>query len=150
MLARCRRCHPAPCAVRLQGRRCCFSSFFRACPCYRAPTPLLCDRARCTQVATREACRGASARQRLLPFRRAPPRTGEPIQVGWTQGQSCGLQRLGVVPTVAVTPSHWVSKYHEAGDVINDLVHPACFEGCAMTALMPAAITSRTVKHAIG
>ena len=54
-----------------------------------AAGPPLRSSARRTQVATREPCRGAAARQSFQSYRRAPPRGGggDPFEWGGSEGQ---------------------------------------------------------------
>ncbi len=45
---------------------------------------------------------------------------------------------VGVMPGVAPAPDFRLAHDHEAGELIDRIVHPACLEGGAMAAFMPA------------
>ena len=50
---------------------------------------------------------------------------------------------------MAPPPCHGVSHHHEAGDVIDHIVHPSGAKGRAMAAFVPAAVAGRPVDHAV-
>ena len=43
-----------------------------------------------------------------------------------------------------------IAHDHEAGDLIDDVVHPARLERRAVAAFMPAAVRRRAIEHAVG
>src|SRR6185312_4895807 len=57
---------------------------------------------------------------------------------------------VGVMAGMAPAPHRRLAQHHEAGDLIDEVVHPARAEGGAMAAFMPARIRGGTVEHAIG
>ena len=57
--------------------------------------------------------------------------------------------RVGMVAHMAPLPSHGVTDHAEAGDLINDAVHPASLERGAVAAFVPARVHRRATKHAV-
>src|SRR5262249_1332723 len=55
-----------------------------------------------------------------------------------------------VVARVAPAPDRRFAQYHETGQLIDRVVHPARAERGAMAAFMPAGVRGRSVEHAIG
>jgi hypothetical protein len=50
---------------------------------------------------------------------------------------------------MAPAPGHRIAHDHEAGDLIDRVVHPARLEGGAVAAFVPARVGGRAVEHAI-
>ena len=50
---------------------------------------------------------------------------------------------------VAPAPLHRIAHHHEAGDLVNDVVHPERLERGAVPAFMPTGVAGRAVKHAV-
>src|SRR4029077_709013 len=57
--------------------------------------------------------------------------------------------RISVVTRVAPAPDRWIADHHEACDLIDCIVLPSCFESGAVSAFMPSAVATRTVKNTI-
>ena len=57
---------------------------------------------------------------------------------------------VGVVAGMAPAPGDRVAHDHEAGDLIDHVVHPLRAEGGAMAAFVPARIRRRAVEHTVG
>ena len=58
--------------------------------------------------------------------------------------------RVGVVARVAPAPGDGIAHDHEAGELVDRVVHPARLEGGAVAAFVPARIRRRAVEHAVG
>ena len=75
-------------------------------------------------------------------------------QLRWAHGDDLRIttddDRVGVVAGVAPSPHGRVAHDHEAGDVVDDGVHPSCLEGGAVTAFVPPRVGGRAVEHAVG
>jgi len=56
---------------------------------------------------------------------------------------------VGVMPDVAGAPDDRIADQHEAGDLIDDGVHPGRLEGSPVSAFVPSGIRRRAVEHAI-
>jgi hypothetical protein len=56
---------------------------------------------------------------------------------------------VGVVAGMAPAPGHRIAHDHEAGDLVDRVVHPRRLEGGAVAAFVPARVGGRTVEHAI-
>ena len=56
---------------------------------------------------------------------------------------------IGMVARMAPPPRHRIAHDHEAGDLIDDIVHPRRLEGGAVLAFVPAGIRRRSVKGAV-
>ncbi len=65
-------------------------------------------------------------------------------------GVTADDDRVGVMARMAPAPGHRIAHDHEAGDLIDRIVHPARLEGRAVAAFVPAAIGGRAVEHPIG
>ena len=52
---------------------------------------------------------------------------------------------VGMMPRVAPSPGMRIADHAETGDLIDNVVHPACLEGCLVAAFMPAGIHRRAV-----
>src|ERR1700733_15277016 len=57
--------------------------------------------------------------------------------------------RIRVVARMAPAPDLWLTHDHEAGDLINRIVHPLRLERGAMAALVPATIGRGAIKNAV-
>ena len=56
---------------------------------------------------------------------------------------------VGVVPRVAPAPGHRVAHNHEAGKLVDGVVHPLRLERRAVAAFVPARVRRGTVEHPI-
>ncbi len=56
---------------------------------------------------------------------------------------------VGVVAGMTPAPGHRIAHQHEAGDLVDDIVHPARAEGGAMAAFVPARVAGGAVEHAV-
>ena len=56
---------------------------------------------------------------------------------------------VGVVARVAPAPGHRIAHDHEAGDLVDDVVHPLRLEGGAVAAFVPARVARRAVEDAV-
>ena len=92
-------------------------------------------------------CLKASAR------RNAEEVGGDVPECGRPHGDDLGIapddDRVGVMADVAPSPHRWVAHDHEAGDVVDDSVHPSCPESGAVTALVPSGVGRRAVQHSV-
>ena len=64
-------------------------------------------------------------------------------------GVAADDDRVGVVAGMAPAPGHRIAHQHEAGDLVDDVVHPARAEGGAMAAFVPARVAGGAVEHAV-
>ena len=58
-------------------------------------------------------------------------------------------QRVGMIARVTPPPDGRARAYHERGDLVDDVVHPARLEGGPVAGLVPARIRRRAVQHAV-
>src|SRR5580692_11555229 len=63
-------------------------------------------------------------------------------QNGWSRRHHLWIaandDRVGMMPRVAPAPYGRLAQHHEAGDLIDHLIHPASLEGGAVPAFVPA------------
>ena len=64
-------------------------------------------------------------------------------------GVAADDDRVGVVARMAPAPGDRIAHQHEAGDLVDDVVHPARLEGGAVAAFVPARVARRAVEHAV-
>src|ERR1700745_300313 len=57
---------------------------------------------------------------------------------------------VGVVAAMTPAPNGRLSQNQEAGDLVDDIVHPAGAKGGAVTALVPTRVRGAAVEHAVG
>ena len=78
---------------------------------------------------------------------------GDPSDGRRTHREDLGIppddQRVGVMAGVAPTPHRRAAHDHEAGDLVDGVVHPRGLEGRAMPGFVPAGVRRRAVQHAV-